>query len=466
MTERTLVKGGTVITVDPAVGDFFPSGDVLIEDGAIVAVAPSLDVGDAGVIDATDCLVLPGLVDTHRHTWQALFRNIGSDWTLAHYFTGLHGTMSQLYRPQDTYAGNLIGTLEALDSGITTLLDWSHNLNTPEHTDAALDALVESGSRVVFAHGAGFAHWAPVSALDHPADDVRRLRSGRLSSDDGIVTLALAPRGNQFATLDVTRRDYELAAQLGIRITCHAGDGEWGKGRPIAQLYEHGLLGSNQTYVHCNSLADDELKMMADAGCTASCSPDIEMQMGHGWPATGRLLQAGIRPSLSIDVCCANGGHMFGTMRATIGTERGFDNQTARERGEASVSEMELTCRDVLEFATIEGARALGLDGKIGSLTPGKRADVIVIRADSFGMTPLNNPIGAFVYNAHPGLVDTVLVDGKVVKRAGRLVDVDAARVRRLAIESRDDILRRADGKNGARLGGEWIPQAYEAVEA
>jgi len=466
MTERTLVKGGTVITVDPAVGDFFPSGDVLIEDGAIVAVAPSLDVGDAEVIDATDCLVLPGLVDTHRHTWQALFRNIGSDWTLAHYFTGLHGTMSQLYRPQDTYAGNLIGTLEALDSGITTLLDWSHNLNTPEHTDAALDALVESGSRVVFAHGAGFAHWAPVSALDHPADDVRRLRSGRLSSDDGIVTLALAPRGNQFATLDVTRRDYELAAELGIRITCHAGDGEWGKGRPIAQLHEHGLLGSNQTYVHCNSLADDELKMMADAGCTASCSPDIEMQMGHGWPATGRLLQAGIRPSLSIDVCCSNGGHMFGTMRATIGTERGFDNQAARERGEASVSEMELTCRDVLEFATIEGARALGLEGTIGSLTPGKRADVIVVRADSFGMTPLNNPIGAFVYNAHPGLVDTILVDGKVVKRAGKLVDVDAARVRRLAIESRDDILSRADGRNGARLGGDWIPQAYEAVEA
>jgi 5-methylthioadenosine/S-adenosylhomocysteine deaminase len=465
MTERTLVKGGTVITVDPAVGDFFPSGDVLIEDGAIAAVAPSLEVGDAEVIDATDCLVLPGLVDTHRHTWQALFRNIGSDWTLAHYFTGLHGTMSQLYRPQDTYAGNLIGTLEALDSGITTLLDWSHNLNTPEHTDAALDALVESGSRVVFAHGAGFAHWAPVSALDHPAEDVRRLRNGRLSSDDGIVTLALAPRGNQFATLDVTRRDYELAAELGLRITCHAGDGEWGKGRPIAQLYEHGLLSSNQTYVHCNSLADDELKMMADAGCTASCSPDIELQMGHGWPATGRLLEAGIRPSLSIDVCCSNGGHMFGTMRATIGTERGFDNQAARDRGEASVSEMELTCRDVLEFATIEGARAVGLDDKIGSLTPGKRADLIVVRADSFGMTPLNNPIGAFVYNAHPGLVDTILVDGKVVKRDGKLVDVDAARVRRLAIESRDDILRRADGANGARLGGDWIPQAYEAVE-
>ena len=143
MAQRTLIKGGTVISVDPAVGDF-ETGDVLIENGAIAAVGARIDAGDAEVIDATDRIVLPGLIDTHRHTWQALFRNIGSDWTLAHYFTGLHGTMSQLYRPEDTYAGNLIGTLEALDGGITTLLDWSHNLNTPEHSDAAIEALQET----------------------------------------------------------------------------------------------------------------------------------------------------------------------------------------------------------------------------------------------------------------------------------------------------------------------------------
>ncbi len=465
MAKRTLIKGGTVITVDRFLGDF-PEADVLIEDGAIVEVGPGIEAGDAEVIDATDRLVLPGLVDTHRHTWQALFRNIASDWTLAHYFTGLHGTMSGLYRPEDTYAGNLIGTFEALDSGITTLLDWSHNLNSPEHTDAAIDALLETGSRVVFGHGAGHRHWQPVSALEHPADDVRRLREGRLSSDDQLVTLCLAPRGNQFATLEVTEHDWQLADELGIRISCHAGDGEWGKNRPIAALAERGLLGPTITFVHCNTLADDELRMMADAGCTASISPDIELQMGHGWPATGRLLEAGIRPSLSIDVCCSNGGHMFGTMRATIGTERGFDNEQARERGDASVSEIALTCRDVLEFATIEGARACGLDHKIGSLTPGKRADVILVRTDTFGMTPLNNPVGAFVYDAHPGLVDTILVDGKLVKRDGELIGVDAGRVRRLAIESRDDIMRRAEGRNGARIGGDWIPQAYEAVEA
>ena len=163
------------------------------------------------------------------------------------------------------------------------------------------------------------------------------------------------------------RERLPLADELDIRITCHAGDGEWGKGRPIAQLPERGLLGANQTYVHCNSLADDELKMMADAGCTASISPDIELQMGHGWPATGRLLEAGIRPSLSIDVCCSNGGHLFGTMRATIGTQRGFDQAAAG----GLLKELQLTCRDVLEFATIEGARRR--DGQQDRL-PGRRA--------------------------------------------------------------------------------------------
>jgi 5-methylthioadenosine/S-adenosylhomocysteine deaminase len=463
MSERILIKGGTVISVDPAIGDL-PSGDVLVEDGRIVAVAPSLEAEGAQVLDATDRIVMPGLVDTHRHTWQALTRNIASDWTLSHYFTGIHGTMSGLYRPEDTYAGNLIGTLEALDGGITTLLDWSHNLNTPEHADAAVAALFESRARVIFAHGCGHRHWQPVSSLEHD-DDVRRLRSQYFSSDDQLVTLALAPRGNQFATLDVTQHDWQLAEDLGIRISCHAGDGDWGRNRPIAALAERGMLGPTMTFVHCNSLADDELAMMADAGCTASISPDIELQMGHGWPATGRLLRAGIRPSLSIDVCCSNGGHLFGTMRATIGTQRGFDHADARERGEPLV-ELGLSCRDVLEFATIEGARACGLDGLIGSLTPGKRADILLVRTDDLGMTPLNNPVGALVYNAHPGLVDTILVDGRIVKRDGRLVDVDEARVRRLANESIDDIVRRAAGRNGAKLGGDWIPAPYEPVAA
>src|SRR3954468_11603488 len=202
---RLLIRNGVVITLDPRLGDL-DRGDVLVEDGRIAAVGPRIEAGDAAVVDATDRIVLPGLVDTHRHTWQALFRNIGSDWTLAHYLTGLHGTLSALYRPEDTYAGNLIGTLEALDGGITTLLDWSHNLNTPEHSDAAIAALQETRSRVVFGHGCGFAHWAPVSSLPHD-EDIRRVAHQYFSSDDQLVTLAMAPRGNQFATLDVTESD-------------------------------------------------------------------------------------------------------------------------------------------------------------------------------------------------------------------------------------------------------------------
>lgn len=462
MNKRILIKNGAIITVDPSLGDL-EVGDVLIEGNRIADVAHHIaGASDAEIIDASDRLVLPGLIDTHRHTWQSLFRNIGSDWTLAHYLNGLHGTISGLYRPEDTYAGNLLGTLEALDSGITTLLDWCHNLNTPEHTDAALDAHFASGARVVFAHGGGHRHWQPVSDLDHPQDDVRRLRLGRLASDDQLVTLFLAPRGNQFATMAVTERDWRLAADLDIRISCHFGDGEWGKNRPIAALAQKKLLGPTMTFVHCNSLADDELHMMADAGVSASVSPDIELQMGHGWPATGRLMKAGIKPSLSIDVCSSNGGHLFGTMRATIGTQRGFDNEHARNHGRPSVDEMQLTCRDVLEFATIQGARACGMDNKIGSLTPGKCADIILVRTDTWGMTPLNNPIGQFVYNAHPGLVDTILIDGRVVKRHGKLLTADFASVRGLAYGSRDDIVRRAAGKNGLRLGGEWTPKPYQ----
>jgi 5-methylthioadenosine/S-adenosylhomocysteine deaminase len=465
MAARKLIKGGTVISVDRTIGDLYPAGDVLIEGSKIAEVAPLIEVADAEVIDAADCLVMPGLVDTHRHTWQSLFRNIGSDWTLAHYFTGLHGTLSEQYGPEDTYAANLLGVLEALDSGITTLLDWSHNLATPAHSDAAIDAHCDSGARVVFGHGASYRHWLPVSSLEHPADDVRRLRAERFSSNDQLVTLCLAPRGNQFSTMEVTEHDWALADELALRISCHFGDGEWGKGRPIEKLAERNLLGPQMTFVHCNTLADDELALMATHGVSASVSPDIELQMGHGWPATGRLLDVGIRPSLSIDVCSSNGGHMFGTMRATIGTERGFDNERARQEGKPSVDQMELTCRDVLEFATIEGARACGLDSHIGSLSPGKRADVIIVRADTFGMTPLNNPVGQFVYNAHPGLVDTVLVDGKIVKRAGAMVDVDVTRVRQLAIDARDNILVRAAGKNGVCLGGDWIPAPYAAAE-
>jgi 5-methylthioadenosine/S-adenosylhomocysteine deaminase len=464
MPHRTIVRHGYVLSVDPQLGEL-PDADVLIEDDRIIAVGPELDVGDAEEIDATGTIVMPGFIDTHRHTWQAPWRNIASDWSLFHYLWGIHTGLSKFYRPEDTYAGNLLGTVEALDSGITTMLDWSHNLFSPDHADAAVTGLRESGARAIFAHGGGAEQWGslPGNTSPHP-EDARRVRDRYFSSDEGLVTMALAIRGPQFTTEEVALHDWGLARELDLPITVHVGDGELGRTRPIEWLAREGLLDDRTTYVHCCTLADDELRMIADSGGTASVAADVEMQMGHGWPATGRLLQVGIRPSLSIDVCTSTGGHMFGLMRTALGTQRALDN-AARDAAGGSLAggePIELTCRDVIEFATIEGARACHLQDRTGSLTPGKQADLILIRADTLGMAPLNNAAGAVVYNAHPGLVDTVLVAGRVVKRGGRLLDHDAARIIRLAEETRDYVLAQAVDDpliSDVRLGGTWTPR-------
>lgn len=461
-SDRILISGGTVITMDPRTG-VLPRGDVLVEGDTIVQIAPHIEAVDCEVLDVHGNVVIPGFIDTHRHTWQAFLRGIAADWTLGQYMTGLHLGLSAHFRPEDTYAGNLLGAVEALSSGITTLLDWSHNVDTPEHADAAVEALFDSGIRAVFAHGGGARMYQVPSDVEHD-EDVRRVREQYFSSDDQLVTLAMALRGPQFATLDITEHDLHLARELGLFVTLHAGDGEWGRSRPITQMRERGLLGSDITYVHCNTLADDELADIADSGGTASIAPDIEMQMGHGWPATGRLMAHGVRPSLSIDTCVSNGGHMFGTMRATLATQRAIDNQVPGASDRPAVT---LSSADVLSFATIEGARACHLDHKVGSLTEGKQADIVVLDATDLGLTPLNNPIGQVVYAAHPGHVETVLVAGRIVKRDGHMVGDVADRARDLGVRARDGLFERARATEKlaeARPGGEWMPAPLSAA--
>jgi 5-methylthioadenosine/S-adenosylhomocysteine deaminase len=454
--QRVLFRHGTVITMDPAIGDL-PVGDVLVYGNLIEAVDANLGEVDAEVVDATGKILIPGFVDTHRHTWQAPLRGIAADWTLGQYMTGLHLGLSGLFRPEDTYAGNLLGAVEALESGITTLLDWSHNVNTPEHCDGAVAGLRESGIRAIFAHGGGADMYQVPSTVPHD-EDVRRVREEHFSSDDQLVTMAMALRGPQFATLDVTVHDLALARELGLLVTMHVGDGEWGRSRPVGRMCERGVLGCDITYVHCNTVADDELRMIADSGGSASLAPDIEMQMGHGWPATGRLMQVGVRPSLSIDTCVSNGGDMFGTMRITLATQRALDNQ---ESGASDRPAVTLTSRDVLSFATIDGARACGLDHKVGSLTPGKQADIVLLAADTPVLSPVNNPVGQVVYAAHPGLVDTVMVAGRFAKRRGAMLGQVTRRAVEVAAATRDALFERAartEALTDARTGGDWQP--------
>jgi 5-methylthioadenosine/S-adenosylhomocysteine deaminase len=463
MANRILLRAATVLSLDPAIGDLQP-GEVLVEDGRVEAVGQSIDPLDAQLVDLGQDILMPGFIDTHRHTWQAVIRNIAADWAHGHYMTGIHNGLSQYFRPEDTYVGNLLGTLEAVNSGITTLVDWSHNLATPDHADAAVAGLFESGARAVFAHGGGAPQWRdPPSGVPHP-DDAIRVRNTYFSSDDQLVTMAMALRGPQFTTRDVTAGDYRLADQLGLRITVHVGDGEWGRSRPIAWLQDSGLLSDRVTYVHCNTLGDDELDLIAESGGTASVAAEVELSMGHGWPATGRLLAVGVRPSLSIDVCTLNGGDMFGAMKATIGAERGLRHAAAVASGQV-FEDLAPSTRDVVQFATIEGARATGLLGRVGTISPGKAADLISLTTEDPAMFPVNNPYGSIVYAAHPGVVSNVMVSGRWLKRSGVLVGADLARLRRQAEESRDYLFERAAADpetRGARTGGAWFPSPME----
>ena len=454
MSERTLIRKATIIT-SAAAGEVLTDTDLLIEDGVIAAIGKDLPAGDAEVLDFTGRIVMPGFVDTHRHTWQSVVRDIASDWSLTEYLAGLHTGLSKYYRPEDTYAGNYLGALEALDSGITTLVDWSHNLATPEHADAAIKALHDSGMRAVFAHGGGNKQWgAPLPSPNNHPEDARRIREQYFSDNTGLVTMAMALRGPQFTTPEVNRHDFALAQDLDLRVTVHVGDGYWGKSGPIYKLRDDGLLSDRITYVHCDTLADEELDIIAASGGTASVSPDVEMQMGHGFPATGRLLEHGIRPTFSIDVCSSNGGDMFGTMRTAIGMQRALDNAPAVETGEV-IERIGLTCAEVVRFATIDGANAAGLGDVTGSIVVGKAADIIALDDRSLSITPMNNPFGAVVYAAHPGLVRDVFVAGKRVKKDGQLVGVDYDKVKAIALAARDHVMGEMPG---ASLGGGWHP--------
>ncbi|MDO9381118.1 MAG: amidohydrolase family protein [Nocardioidaceae bacterium] len=455
--ERILIRNGTVLTVDRELGQL-EGADVLVEDGTIREVGFGIEASDAEVVDASNMIVMPGFVDSHRHLWQALIRHIGSDWTHGQYLTGVHLGLSGDFRAEDTYLGNLLGAIEAIDSGITTLLDWSHNIDSPEQGDAAVQALLDSGMRSVFAHGGGATMWQLPSTVPH-SRDVLRLQEQYFSTDDQLLTMALALRGPQFSVPEVALEDWKLIQELGTRVTVHNGDGEWGKNRPVAWMHEHGMLSDKVTHVHCCSLAPDEFQMIADSGGSASVSADVEAQMGLGWPATGKLLDVGVRPSLSVDVCVSNGGDMFNAMKATIGIQRALDNAAEKTPGEQS--SVRLSCEDVIEFATIEGARTLGLDHKTGSITPGKDADLILLRCDNAAMTPLNNPAAAVVYSGHPGLVDSVMVRGEFLKRDGRLTRTDFDSVRTRATSARDVLFERALARPStadARTGGSWIP--------
>ena len=438
-TGRTLIRGGTVLSLDPQVGDL-TRGDVLVEGDRIVAVGPALSNGEVEVIDATDMIVMPGFVDSHRHIWEGLLRNIGTDVPLegrTSYISFVLHKLAPAFRPEDAYVGNLVSALGAIDAGITTLLDWSHIQGSPAHTDAVIQALNDSGLRAVFAYG--FPWWGKWEERQ-PSWFVRAATE-HFSTKDQKLTLALAAPGPEFTDFEVTRDHWKLARETDARITTHVGVGSYGQDGKVQEFGEGGLLGPDTTYIHCTTLNDTEIQMIVDTGGTVSLASPVEMMMGHGMPPIQKFLDRGLRPSLSVDVETNVPGDMFNQMRSVLGLQRAI----ASAQGKTPVA-----AREVLEYATVEGARANGLDAKVGTLTPGKQADLIMLRTDRINVTPLNDPATAVVTGMDTGNVDTVLIAGRVMKRHGRLLHVDWPAVRRMAAESRDYVV----AKSGFKLPG------------
>lgn len=418
---RLLLKGGVVLTFDSTIADF-EKADVLIEGKKIVEVRPNIGA-TANVIDASKMIVLPGFIDSHHHCYQGALRNIQTNGLLEDYSRDIVGEATPFYRPEDAYVGELISAVRALDAGVTTLMDISQVANSPEHSDACVKGLQDSGIRAVFAYARGFGPKA-----QYP-QDIERLQKRYFASSDQLLTLAL---GTQ-----LIQEQWAVARKAGVRIFTHVVGRA--SGDTILKWGQAGPMRADNVYIHVTGVSDEFVKMIKDTGGGVSIASPIEMTMRHGMPPLQRVLDHGIRPSLSSDVETTMAADMFTQMRSVFTLQRAMVNERAIG-GEKNLPPL-LTARNVIAFATIEGAKVTGLERKVGTLTPGMEADIVMLRTDLPNVLPFNNAYGAIVAHMDTSNVDTVLVAGKVMKRNGKLVGFDMNNIAAMADRSRNYIV-------------------------
>jgi 5-methylthioadenosine/S-adenosylhomocysteine deaminase len=438
-----LITGGCVVTMDRA-GDL-TTGDVLIEDDKIVAIGASLAASPgAERIDAAGMIVMPGLVNAHLHTWQSALRGIAGDWTVARYMQAMHRGLATLFRPEDIYIANLMGALNQINGGATTLVDWCHNNPTPEHTDAAIKGLSDAGIRAVFMHGSPKPNPKPgqkhFSEIPMPRGEIERVRKGRFAAD-GLMTLGLAILGPYYSVWDVTRTDFALARELDLVCSMHVGGGVPMVAEGFERLAAEGLIGTNVNVVHGNDLKPEVIRTIAERGGHFTVTAEVELQMGYGDPLTGALQALGSPVSIGTDVEPAARGDLFTAMRVTLQHERNRVTTEALRNTGRRPDEMPVTCRDALAWATVNGARMARLDHRTGSLAPGKAADIVLVRADDITMFPVRDPVASIVMQAGVANVDTVLIAGKIMKRGGKLVHPGLAELKAALRRSGDRIL-------------------------
>ncbi len=413
-------RNATVVSVDDAIGTL-EDADVLVTGDTIAAVGPSLDVPPTAVeIEARGGILMPGMIDTHRHMWQTLMRGYGADWTLTNYFTFYYLDWGHVFRPEEIYAGNLLAGLDSLDAGVTTTLDWSHGLRTTDHAEAAVDALERLPGRFVFAYG----NLAEAPWEWSTRSEFRDFVTRRLDGRGDLLRWQMAfdvpgdpafPEGPAFA----------MARELDARVTTHSG--VWGatSDASIRLMAEHGYLTDKVTHVHLGSLAEDSYQRIAASGGHASIATESECSAGQGYSPTARLRRYGIPVSLSVDTSTWWSGDMFAAMRATLNADRALQHLEAHREGSTTLN-LALRADEVVRYATLSGAAAVGLDDVVGSITVGKKADlVLVLNEESPVMFPILNPAGHLVYQAGRNDVHTVLVNGKAVKFNHRMLALD-----------------------------------------
>jgi 5-methylthioadenosine/S-adenosylhomocysteine deaminase len=438
-------RHATVLTMDNA-HSIERDADVLVVGDKIAAVGAQLEApADAVEIDATGGILMPGMVDTHRHMWQTAMRGYGADWALSQYFVWYYLNWGKFFRPEDIYAGNLLAAIEAIDAGVTTTVDWSHGLQTVDHAEAAVDALTEVPGRFVLAYGniqQGPWEWSA-------APEFRDFVSRRFGTDNDMLGFQMA--------FDVTgdpafpeKAAFEVARDLGVPVTTHAG--VWGATNDdgIRLMYEHGFMTPTTIYVHAATLTPDSYNRIAATGGSVSVSTESEQSAGQGYPPTWQLREHDIPVSLSMDTSVWWSGDLFSAMRTTLGADRSREHFEAHARQE-TVTNLHLRAENVVDWATMGGARALGLDTVTGSIEPGKKADLVLIKNDASPvMFPVLNLYGHVAFQAQRGDVHTVVINGRVVKHNNALVDTDLAKARK-AIE-----------QTVGYLQGQLGPEAWE----
>lgn len=421
-----LIRAAHVLTMDAGLGDL--DGDVHVRDGRIVAVGDRLDAPGAEVIDGRDMIVLPGLVETHWHVWTTMLRSMAGD-VAEHGYFPTSQTLGSFYLADDMYVSARLALAEAVNSGITHVHDWCHNVRGPEYAEAALHALAESGIRARFSYGtpAGLAGDAPIDR----ADLTRLAREWDRYSEDGRLRLGLAWRGAGSAA---SLGDHAVARELDLPVSVHVNNFPARAGG-IAAIADAGLLGPEVQLIHAIWSSEEEIRAVAESGASVSLSPFTELRIGFGFPMTGEYLDAGVPIGLSVDTPTLSGNaDMFGIMKLIQNVENARVND-----------ELRLPARRVLELATIEGARSMGVGDEIGSLAPGKRADLIMIDTRHVNLGVITDPAHMLVEAAQPANVDTVMIDGRILKRGGRLTDVDVEAVVAAAREASTEVRRRAD---------------------